>query len=234
MASSGTVLGNNVSVSGPFVARIRIEWQLASQNVGGNFSTINWQGYVDFFGCDAQLDNGHVNWSGVAALYNNGGRVYNYAGNFSNHTIGMGSGSFNIGHDGAGNANLFLDGSVAVYQSGTSSGSGGWGLPTIPRFASITSFNYGGTDESMSFNWTSSDNVDYISWWSVAYDGGGHHDTPSGGTGPFSVVLHGLLSEHNYDITVAVRRADSGLWTTSGTGNVSTGKQNNIMARRVP
>lgn len=234
MASSGTVLGNNVSVSGAHVARIRIEWQLAGQNVGGNYSTINWQGYVDFFGCDAQLDNGHVNWSGVTALYNNGGRVYNYAANFSNHTVGMGSGSFNIGHDGAGNASFGLDGSVAVYQSGTSSGAASWGLPTIPRFASITSFNQNATDEGIEFDWTSSDNVDYISWWSGAYDGGGHHDIPAGGTGAFVINLHNLLSEHNYDITVAVRRADSGLWTQSGTANVSTGKQNNIMARRVP
>lgn len=235
MATSGTVLGNIVVPGGSGV-RVRIEWQLAGQNIGGNYSTINWQGYVDFFGCDAQLDNGHVNWSGVTALYNNGGRVYNYAANFSNHTIGMGSGSFNIGHDGAGNANLFLDGSVAVFQTGTSAGSGGWGLPTIPRYANITYFNQDIiTDERIRFNWGADAGCDYVSWWSGAYDGGGHHDIYVGNTGGnFQIDLTNLKSETTYDITVAVRRADSGLWTNSGTQFPTTARQGNIFPFRVP
>jgi hypothetical protein len=233
MATFGTVLGNNVVVSNPFYARLRIEWQLASQNTGGNFSTINWQAYVDFVGCDAQLDNGHVNWNG-GALYNNGGRVYNYAGNFSNHTVTMGSGSFTIGHDSGGNATLSLNGSIVVFGAGTSSGAGSWALPTIPRFATITSFNQSVTDEALAFDWASSDNVSAISWWSTAYDGGGHHDSAASGAGPFSVTLHNLLSGHNYDVTVAVQRADSGLWTVSGTANLTTLFQNNFFGMRVP
>lgn len=236
MATSGEILGNHALISGGggSYGRIRIEWQLAGQNTGGNFSTINWQAYIDFVSGDAQLDNGHVNWNG-GAVYSNGGRVYNYAGNFSNHTVGMGSGSFNIGHDGAGNATLNMDGNVAVFNSGTTSGSGSWGLPNIPRFATIPDFNIEVvTDEGIQFAWDSSDNVDMISWWSTAYDGGGHHDTSAGGTGAFRINLHNLLSEHTYDITVAVRRADSGLWTTSGTQTPTTGKQNNVFPMRVP
>lgn len=232
MATSGTVVGNNVGIGSGY-ARVRVEWQLAGQNVGGNYSSINWQGYVDFVGADAQLDNGHVDWQG-GPVYNNGGRVYNYAGNFSNHTIGMGSGSFNIGHDGAGNATLYMSGSIDVYASGTSSGAGYFGLPTIPRNATITFFNQQATDSEIDFQWGSSDNVSAISWWSTAYDGGGHHDSGAGGTGPFSVSLTNLLSETTYDITVAVQRADSGLWTNSGTANVTTGKQNNFFGRIGP
>lgn len=230
--ASGTVLGNNVSVSGPYYARLRIEWQLASQNVGGNYSTINWQAYIDFVGCDAQLDNGHVNWNG-GALYNNGGRVYNYAGNFSNHTVTMGSGSFNIGHDGAGNATLHLDGSIAVYASGTSSGSGNWGLPQIPRYANITAFNIEQvTDEGIQFAWIADRTCDYVTWWSNAYDGGGHHDMPEGNSGPWRINLHNLRSNTTYDITVAVRNAASGLWTTSGTQYPTTAAQNHFIRRR--
>jgi hypothetical protein len=234
MATSGTALGNHVIVSGSAYARIRIEWQLAGQNVGGNYSTINWQGYVDFVSCDAQLDNGHVNWNG-GALYNNGGRVYNYAGNFSNHTIGMGSGSFNIGHDGAGNATLNLNGSIAVYASGTSSTNVNWGLPTIPRYASITAFYFGAvTDESITINWNASDNCDYVSWWSGEIDGGAHHDIPVSGSGTFSIARSGLLSETAYGFQVAVRRADSGLWTESGVISTTTLKQANFFGRLVP
>lgn len=125
-----TWVGNNVTVSGGNVARIRYETQLASQNTGGNYSTINYQVYIDFFGCDAQLDNGYADcYPGV--LYNNGGRVYNYASNFSNHTVTMATGSYNQGHDANGNGSFYGSARIAVYQSGTSSTSGSAGLPRI-------------------------------------------------------------------------------------------------------
>jgi hypothetical protein len=230
----GTVLGNPVIVVSNKTARLRIEWQLASQNIPGNYSTINWQAYVDFIGCDAQLDNGFVGWNG-GTLYDQPGRVYNYAANFSNHTVGMGSGSFNVGHAGNGTGSFSIGGDVAVFQSGTSSGSGGFGLPTIPRYATINGFNIDWvTDAALRFAWHSDSNVDFISWWSVAYDGGGHHDIPASGQGWFAIELFNLLSEKTYDITVAVRRADSGLWTTSGTQFPTTLKQNNMFPMRVP
>lgn len=136
-----TWLGNNVSVSGSFYCRIRYETQLAGQNTGGNFSTINFQVYIDFVGCDAQLDGGFAE-SNAGVLYNNGGRVYNYAGNFSNHTVTMATGSFNIGHDANGNGSYSGDAHVAVFQSGTTSTSGSAGLPRIalaPNISSIIS-----------------------------------------------------------------------------------------------
>lgn len=234
MATSGEILGNNVIVSGSAYARIRIEWQLASQNVAGNYSTINWQAYIDFFGCDAELDNGNVS-SNVGTLYSNGGRVYNYAGNFSNHTVTMGSGSFNIGADGSGNTTLSMSGSVVVYSSGTTSGSGSWSLPNIPRYANID----GGpnindcTDEWIEFAWHADRNCDYMSWWSTAYDGGGHHDTPTSGQGWWTIDLHNLKSETQYDITVAVRNAASGLWTQSGTIHATTLRQSNFVGKRI-
>lgn len=232
MATFGTVNGNHVIVTGAHYAALRIEWQLASQNVGGNFSTINWQAYIDFFGCDAQLDNGHVNWNS-GALYNNGGRVYNYAGNFTNHTVTMGTGSFNIGADGVGNTTLLLNGSIDVYASGTSSGSGSWTLPQIPRYPNITSFTINTiTDSLIEFGWSADRLCDYMSWWSVALDGGGHHDTPTSATS-WIIDLNNLISAHTYDITVAVRSAASGLWTTSGTLNPTTNPQNNFIRRRV-
>ena len=134
-------LGNTV-VPGGSGCRIRIETQLASQNVGGNYSVINYQVYIDFFGCDAQLDGGYVAWNG-GVLYNNGGRVYNYAGNFSNHTVTMATGSFTVGHDANGNASYSMNAHVAVYQTGTTSASGSEGLP---RLALAPSIAYNGAD----------------------------------------------------------------------------------------
>lgn len=135
-----TYLGNNVTISGSAYARIRIESQLASQNTAGNYSTINWQCYIDFVGGDAELDAGFVG-SNVGTLYNNGGRVYNYAGNFSNHTVTMATGSFNVGHDANGNGSYSINAHVTVFSSGVTSASGSTGLPRIalaPTISSIT------------------------------------------------------------------------------------------------
>jgi hypothetical protein len=134
-----TWLGNNVTVIGSTYARIRIETQYAGGNVGGNYSTVNYQAYIDFVGCDAQLDGGWVQ-SSAGVHYDNGGRVYNYAGNFSNHTVYMSSGNFNIGHDANGNGSYGMNAHIAVYQSGTSTASGSEGLPRLalaPGIASV-------------------------------------------------------------------------------------------------
>jgi hypothetical protein len=130
--------GNHVIVSGSAYCRIRIETQLASQNTAGNYSTINYQVYIDFYGCDAQLDGGFVG-SSEGTLYNNGGRVYNYTGNFSNHTVTMKTGSFNVGHDANGNGSYSMNAHVAVFESGTTTASGSASLPRIPLAPTISS-----------------------------------------------------------------------------------------------
>lgn len=138
-----TWTGNFVSISGGFGVRMRIETQLAGQNIAGNYSTINYQAYADFNGADAQLDGGWVQ-SSAGVHYNNGGRVYNYAGNFSNHTVTMNTGSFNIGHDNAGNGSYGMNAHVTAYGSGTTTASGSEGLPTIPRAATLTGLSMDG------------------------------------------------------------------------------------------
>lgn len=232
---NGSFAGNTVIISSPHGGYIWTQWQLASQNVAGNYSTINWQTYFHFDNDDAQLDNGSVN-SNVGALWANGGRVYNYSGNFTTRDLALASGSFNIGADANGNSQLQLSNSIAVYQSGTSSATSQvWNLPQIPRYAVID----GGpnfddvTDEWIRVAWHSDRAVDYISWWSNAYDGGGHHDIPSSGQGWFYLDLHNLISNKQYDFTVAIRNAASGLWTNSGTVYATTKAQNNFVGRRV-
>lgn len=225
MATSGTVLGNNVTVTSGHVARVRVEWQLAGQNVGGNYSSINWQGYVDFFGCDAQLDGGYVS-SSVGDLYANGGRVYNFANNFSNHTIGMGSGNFNIGHDGGGNQNLYMSGSINVYQSGTSSGSGTWSLPTIPRYANFTAFNIlNVTDAGFTIQMAADNNCSDIAY---SLDNGANYRSAGSGYAA-NAYLTNLPSGVTYNVYARITRADSGLTSYSGLAQVTTALQNNFL-----
>lgn len=227
MATSGSFAGNAVTIGGNGGNYIFTNWQLASQSIAGNYSTINWQTYFHYNSADAQLDNGVVN-SNVGNLWTNSGRVYNYAGNFTTRDMALASGSFTIGANGVGNSQLQLANSIAVYNVGTSSATSiVWDLPTIPRYAVITSYTQSSTDEAITINWNADTLCDYVSWWSTALDGGGHHDINVGSsTGTFSITNHNLKSTTSYDFTVAVRRQDSGLWTTSGTANVVTLQQN--------
>lgn len=201
-----TLVGNNVIVTGTKYARVRVEWQLAGQNVGGNFSTINWQAYVDFVGCDAQLDDGYVGWNG-GGLYDNGGRVYNYAGNFSNHTVGMGSGSFNVGHDGNGNGSFSMNADVYVFQSGRSAAGGSWGLPRIPKPPSVQSngIDTYTTSSVRAIGNVSDDGGAGLSERGFVYVAG--TGTPStgnskinvgGGGGSFTAILSGLAPNTTY------------------------------------
>lgn len=125
-----TWAGWYVSIYGQTGCRARIETQFAGNNVGGNYSTVSWQLYADFVNSDAQLDDGVLNGAG-GQRYRNGGRIYNYAGNISNHTIHIASGSFTVGHDANGYGSYGADANFAVYGSGRAYASGSEGLPRI-------------------------------------------------------------------------------------------------------
>jgi hypothetical protein len=141
MSSSGSYAASSVTVSGVQHSYFFVNWQIASQNVGGNYTTINWQAYEHYDNCDAQLDNGYVN-TNVGQVWANGGRVYNYAGNFTPRDMGISSGSFTVGADANGNSQLQFGLQMVVFGSGTSSGTSGvWNLDRIalaPSFSALT------------------------------------------------------------------------------------------------
>lgn len=230
MATSGQMQGNHLNIGGNGGQYFFINWQLAGQNVGGNYSVINWQAYMHFNRADAQLDNGLVDAAG-ARRWTNGGRVYNYAGNFTTRDLGLASGSFTVGHDGAGNASFGIGGGIDVYQTGRSQGSAGWSLPTIPRYANIDGFNIDWTtDEAIRFAWHADRGCDYISWWSPQIEGGVHHDQYVGNSqGWFIKEIYNLPSETQHNIYVAVRNSASGLWTTAGPAAATTKSQANFL-----
>lgn len=124
-----TWAGGYVSIAGATGCRARIVTSY-STNQGGNYSTINWTLYADFVNSDAQLDDGVANGGG-GQRYRNGGRIYNFSGNYSNHTITIASGSFNVGHDANGNGSYGMDANFYVYQSGRAYASGSEGLPRL-------------------------------------------------------------------------------------------------------
>ena len=225
MASSGSFGGNFVTISSPYGGYIFTNWQLASQDIAGNFSTINWQTYFHFGGCDAQLDNGRTDWNG-GALWTSG-RDHNYGGNFSTRDLGLQSGSFNIGHDGGGNATLNLSNGIDVFSSGHSGGSGSWGLPTIPRYANFTVYGVTNTNDQGFTVQIAADN--YCSNIEYSINGGGSW-TSLGAGSALNAILNNLPSNTNYTVYARLTRADSGLQTTSGPISVTTLAQNNFLA----
>jgi len=136
MATSGRMQGNSLNIGGQGSQYYFIDWSMSGQSISGNYSSISWSAYFHYNNADAQLDNGNANLSG--SRWSNGGRVKNYAGTFTTRNHKVAGGSFNLGHNSAGAQNISVSGGIDVYQTGRSSGSSSWSLPTIPRNASIT------------------------------------------------------------------------------------------------
>ena len=137
MATSGRATGNSVSIGGNGGNYIFTDWQLAGQSVAGNYSNINWQTYMHYNSADAQLDNGYTDCA--SRVWTNGGRVYNFAGNYTTRDMGLASGSITVYHDSAGNYTLGVNNGVQPYGSSYTGSSGSaWALPTIPRYTSVS------------------------------------------------------------------------------------------------
>lgn len=228
MANSGSFNGNSFSIGGESPNYIWTQWQLASQNVGGNYSTINWQTYFHFTDADAQLNAGSTN-SNVGGLWSNGGLVHSYGGNFTTRDLALASGQFNIGADGNGNTTLALSSSIVIYQTGTSSGSGSWGLPQIPRYADITSFT-ASTPDDQSFELFA--NTDAAANISFSIDGGASYGGGGGGTSA-SQTFSNLKSDTTYVCYVQSQSQASGLLTYAGPIDLTTLVQNNFFGKRV-
>ena len=93
--------------------------------------------------------------------------------------------------------------------------------PTVPRYASISSFSVAKRDEtSVTFNWKTNATVDYV-WYSTnngsSWTG---YNTPDGTSGSFTVS--GLSANTTYNFKIRVRRKDSQLNTTSNAVSQTT------------
>ena len=111
---------------------VRFEWSVASQNIEGNYTDINWtfKGY-----------GGSSTWyyTHNAYLNINGSRVYSQGSGaikLSNGTI-LSSGTTRIYHNADGTKSFGADGGAGIYTTDVN-GSGSWDLPTIPRASSFS------------------------------------------------------------------------------------------------
>ena len=119
--------------------RLRLEVQQASQNIGGNYSTINWQLYIERTAASSSYylsPGGSSSTTINGNVWNGGGFSYDFR---STAVYQLGSGSYNVGHAADGTKTLSYSASVnAPGTIGNASGSGSFVLTTIPRATTPT------------------------------------------------------------------------------------------------
>lgn len=215
------------------MAQLTYEWQELGTVYAGN--TGYGDVYLNFMGILVS-QNTSSNKSRVGI----GLRIYTSNGSWSsqmNDTLDgnyqdLGYRSFSAGHefihiiekdiphnnDGTGSGSF--NGSMWTYFFGTTSGSASFTLPTIPRYASISSFSVSQRDEtSVTYDWKTNATIDYV-WYrykktsASSYGSWTGYNTPDGTSGSFTVS--GLSAGTKYDFQLRVRRKDSQLNTDSG------------------
>jgi hypothetical protein len=202
MATSGSFDTSDAGNMGGSPDRMHFEWGLASQNQGGNYSTINWniRGWGGLNGYWTQ------NYQAIVDIH---GQRVQTTGSFQMYQNSIfGSGSLNIGHDGAGNASFGASASGRIYYNTVnSSGSGSWSLPRIPKAPSVGSNNVsnvnttsvvmGGNVSDEGGSGVSSRGVVYSSATSNPTTGNSRVNMGGGGGG-FSGTISGLAPNTTY------------------------------------
>ena len=209
MANSGRIETGTLKNS-----KFYLNWQVASQNIAGNYTTLNWQAGLNI----SNNDKWYSNAIKLNSVVINGTTVYG-GGTFSNLTTNgdhqLASGSIDIPHDSDGNKYFGASLSGWLYGYSDTSGSGGDWLPTIPRYANITSFSVSKRDEtSVKFNFSVDATCDFA-WYST-------NNGSSWANLPTSNIITGLSPNTSYNFKLRVRRSDSQLTTDSGTYTQST------------
>lgn len=132
--STDGIIGGNAVDGGEYVY---FSWQLASQNVVGNYSIINWQSGWNFttYSCRG-LRQGWtwIDGSYVYYDYDGGDHVHAYNGGHDHRpALQIASGSFQIFHNVDGARNFSAQMGMTGFSGNTSTGGSSWDLPTIPR-----------------------------------------------------------------------------------------------------
>lgn len=138
MASNGSF--NTNSYDG---RHVQFSWNVASQSVANNNTTINWS---------ISAVGGSSSWyrSNPTSVYINGNCVYYNGTRVQQYKGTIASGSYTIGHNSEGNASFSASVSSAIYSASVNcNGSGSWGLPQIARASQPSCITWPNTTENI-------------------------------------------------------------------------------------
>lgn len=204
MASSGSFNTSGYSTDYG-TACLTFSWSVKTQDPATNKTVINWSLK------GAGLDSGHHIKAGGFKVVINGQTVYSKSTDYRielyTGTV-VASGTATISHNANGTQSISASAEAGIYYYAVNcSGSKSWDLPTIPRYANITTFNINKRDEtSVAVNLKTDSAIDWVSY---SFDNSTWYDLPN------TYIIGGLTPNKTYTFYVAVRRADSGLWTYS-------------------
>lgn len=108
----------------------QVGYDLLSQNIAGNYSTVRFYGILN-------VTNNYVAWSrGTASVW---GTSAGLATRYNRGSYTVVTQDVNIGHDNQGNYSGTITGTLSTTMpGGTGTASGGFSLPSIPRQANVT------------------------------------------------------------------------------------------------
>ncbi len=138
MASNGSF--NTNSYDG---RHVQFSWNVASQSVANNNTTINWS---------ISAVGGSSSWyrSNPTGVYINGNCVYYNGTRVQQYKGTIASGSYTIGHNSEGNASFSASVSSAIYSASVNcNGSGSWSLPQIARASQPSCITWPNTTENI-------------------------------------------------------------------------------------
>ena len=198
---------------GQTTSRVDIYAKYNSQSIANNTTNYSVQlrlvkvsgGYIgEYTGTTVKLSS-----TGLTSYNASGG-----TGDFTSKTLCTITGD--VVHSGDGTKSISASGSMQFKAWGqTISASGSATLPTIPRYANITSFNVSALNETtLRVNWTADAACNGI-WYAV---NNGSWVATSGNTFDIS----GLSAGTPYNVKIKVRRTDSGLETPSDNKSATT------------
>jgi hypothetical protein len=145
MATSGRINSGSANFS-----YFYFQWQLAGQDINGNYSVINWQWGLNTSNGAYWQSNAVKSVSG----YINGGLAFggntwsNISGNGDHQLL---AGQWTIGHESDGSKVFGMSSTGWLYANGNLSNSGAWDLPGIPRHATITGSTGAIDDETANY-----------------------------------------------------------------------------------
>ena len=197
---------NTTSAEGRYLT---FNWSVDNTNIKENYKEIYWSlvgagvgGYVIGGNFKVVIDG--------ETVYNNSTRREIWV-----DTV-IASGYKKIYHTNNGTRSFSASVEAGIYEVAVNCrGSGSWELPTISRYANITSFTVSSRDEtSVLFNYTVDSECDYA--WYSSDNGSNWHDLPN------TNIVSSLSAGTSYQFKLRLRRKDSQLTTDSSTYSQST------------